>query len=325
MNEVTTRSSLDSVRVYLEDMEAERTAVASSTPGTLVAFSIFLERLLRRAKLKTSTIRILTSEPYLSEFRRAFTHTSYDPENNYDYDEFFGDVTVNEYVGYKIYDDFPDIRNAAWLTRMKHTMVSGNVLSKLAIQQGFHHYLLASQEVRRWETSSDPEQREKFVKIVADMLEAFCGCLVRLIQALGNNRGVGIEVVHRILKSIFGSYKVSTVYEDLFDPISRLKETYEMKRQDIDWPSGEKTNPRDSRPNAYEVIPIPEVKGWLIKVRGWPGGNGDRRVVPSNEVILSEVRVRDTSKIEAKKIAAEQALKVLRQRYNIFKEPPPKR
>ena len=290
----------------------------------LLPFPRYVGSLLERGEVNATMIAKLTTGQNLEEFRRAFTHKSANPKINYDYYEIFGDTTVNEFVAYYIPERLPEITSVRWITRIKHTLVSAKVLGAMAIDIGMDKYMLTGQEfeVLKRQATSTPEASKKLWKIMSDLVEAFCGCLVMRIQLMGHPRGAGIEVAHRFLRSFFSQIQIPTEFEEVFDAVSRLKETYEARYLGLNWPKKEKNIYDRNFMQAYGITRLPEPdKRYHIEVYGWP--LGDRRPVPKNQVLLSSFYGFD--KDETKQFAADVALKILRRDYGIALTPPGKK
>lgn len=279
-----------------------------------VSFRDFIMSVLRRGQINESTIAELTTDENLFEYKKVFTHVSAGLDYDYNYYEFFGDTIVNESVVFNIRRRLPKVVTAKFLTRIKHTLMSNKILGQLAETYGWTKYLITGGDVTIMIERNSERDKDKIIKIYADLFEAFCGCTVILIESLGMPHGAGVQVVHNIMNTYLDTITLSESYEEIFDPITRLKELYESKALGIKWPSGEKKIYEVGKRQAYVItqLAMPDSR-FRVLVYGWPKGN--REVNPRNEVLLGE-GVHHIQK-EAKKIAAQMAIDTLRNVYNI--------
>jgi len=191
--------------------------------GTI--FVEFIKSLLKKSNLKSSYIDLLMTEPYIKTYENAFTHISMNCENNYEYLEILGDVTCNKSIVWYIKERFPNLQNSNGvkvIARLRINLVSKKNFSSLAEKLGFTHFISYEKEIK--------EAKEK--SILEDVFEAFFGATELLIdQLLGI--GTGYSVCYRILKAILDDENISLKYEDLYDPITRLKETFDYYKQQI--------------------------------------------------------------------------------------------
>lgn len=186
-------------------------------------FKQFIISLLKRSKLKTKYIEKLTNEDSLKIYSNAFTHISIDSDRNYEYYEILGDVTCNKSVVWYIKERFPHLQNSEGvkvIARLRINLVSKKNFATFAEKLGFIHFISCEKEIK--------EQKGK--SLLEDAFEAFFGATEILIDKyIGIGSGYGI--CYRILKSILDEENISLRYEDLYDPITRLKETFDFYRQ----------------------------------------------------------------------------------------------
>jgi dsRNA-specific ribonuclease len=165
------------------------------------------------------------SPDYFKIYCCAFTHSSIHPEKNYEYYEILGDVTCNKCVVWYLKERFPQLQNCNGvkvIARLRINLVSKKNFAEIAEKLGFEEYISCSREVK--------DQKGK--SLLEDVFEAFFGATELLIDSiLGIGSGYGI--CYRILNSIFDEIPISLKYEDLYDPITRLKETFDFYRQQI--------------------------------------------------------------------------------------------
>ena len=264
----------------------------------------------RSAKKK---LKCVLAPQNLGEFKIAFTHPSAGAERDYQLYEFLGDAVINEFVPFYLRWRFPRIVSVKWVTRLKHTLISGKFLAKLVRAEGIDAYAIygdgpfscsAGRSLvgmrKEIEKNPDLDNNAFYLAMIEDIMEAFFGCLTTLIVNSGKPHGVATEVSHNILKSIFGPFEIPHRFEDVFDPVSRLKEVYESRVRGYKWP-----NDQSYKFEKFE-FPDGSVKFQTI-VYGWP--KGDKTVIPANRVELArEVAL---TKPESKEKAARRALNVL--------------
>lgn len=276
-------------------------------------FRFFLTKLLKRGKVRDSEIETLLSTEVVEEFKIAFTHPSAGAERDYQLYEFLGDVVINEFVPFYLRWRFPKIVSVKWITRLKHTLISKKYLAKLAREEGIDKFAIYGDEPfsdsegrsligMRKEIEANPvlDTNMHYLNMLEDIMEAFFGCLVTVIVDSGKAHGVATEISHNILKSFFGPVDIASKYEDVFDPVSRLKELYESRARGYKWPNDQ----------TYKFDKIEHPDGsvkFKATVYGWPAGN--KTVIPENKVKLAEEVA--INKDDAKQKAANRALHVL--------------
>jgi len=188
---------------------------------------MFISSLLERANLNVLTIQSLTNDENMIEFRKAFTHKSYDNEFNYEYLEFRGDVVVNLVAAQYLRERFPKIISTTWLTRLKHNIVGKKVLSTIAKREKFVDNIQYDKELRNIKKDSFD-----YISMLEDTVEAFFGALV-LVCRRTRAVGVGYAISYQILKSFYDKQEISLDYEDTFDYVSRVKLIYDPRGWDF--------------------------------------------------------------------------------------------
>jgi len=262
--------------------------------------------------------QILTDKNVKNFLDTVFTHSSFDPINNYELDEFLGDGTVNECIVYYIRHRFPKIISVKWMTRIKHNLSSKKQLAHYASATGLDKYVRYGDEMEEI-IAANPNLKSniEYMSMLEDVMEAFCGHLILTIEGAGHSHGVAVQIVHNILYSFFDAEEISLKYEDVFDGITRLKELYESKAKGLRWPTG--------KVKVYRITKIGDEKkgeqvGYEVQVYGWPKGN--KTPIDENRVVLATARA--SSDDVAKHEASVKALKVLETTYGIveFKADP---
>ena len=188
-------------------------------------FRSFIQSILQKGQLKQKYVDQITDDVGMALYSRAFTHQSIDAEQNYEFLEILGDVTCNKIVVWYIKDRFPVLQNTAGvkvIARLRINLVSKKNFSLLAENLGFGDFISCEKEIK--------EQKGK--ALLEDAFEAFFGATEMLLDSVVHP-GAGYGVCYRILKDIFDKLPISLKYEDLYDPITRLKETFDFYRSNI--------------------------------------------------------------------------------------------
>jgi dsRNA-specific ribonuclease len=188
-------------------------------------FKSFIQNLLQRSHLKKKYIQLLTNTDSMNLYSDAFTHISIDSDRNYEYLEILGDVTCNKSIVWYIKERFPQLQNSDGvkvIARLRINLVSKKNFAMIAERLGFIDFISCEREIK--------EQKGK--SLLEDVFEAFFGATELLIDKLVGS-GSGYGICYRILKSILDEMTISLKYEDLYDPITRLKETFDFFRQQV--------------------------------------------------------------------------------------------
>jgi len=186
------------------------------------SFKNFLTRLFKKSNLKQKYIQQLLSEENIKIFSNAFTHVSADAQNNYEYLEILGDVTCNKIIVWYIKDRFPMLCNTEGvkvIARLRINLVSKKNFSVLSEKLGFGDFISCESEIKE----------QKIKSILEDVFEAFFGATELLLDNIVSP-GAGYSICFRIFKNILDDVPISLKYEELYDPITRLKETFDFFR-----------------------------------------------------------------------------------------------
>jgi dsRNA-specific ribonuclease len=276
------------------------------------ALKLYIISLLERANLKKERINRIVSRGNMELFVTAFTHSSYDPFNNYEFFEFIGDTIINQFVSSYIISRFPNLRDVGVLTRIKHTLVSNKILADILYKENLHLYI----RYGSWMLTSLGEEPNTAINkdwkdMLGDVMEAFCGCLKTIIcEKLGHMEGLAIQIIHSILKSFFDTIPISAKHDDIYDAVSRLKEMYESKTVEYRWPFKHAFVFREDKQNNRIYC---EVKGWpSIKKGEEPTINNRTTLAVGFEPLHNRKGLKER--------LAKEAISVLREKYNLFKE-----
>ena len=180
-------------------------------------FKKLLKKLLKIGCMNKNSIKNLLDKESLKIYSQIFTHPSVNEEKNYELYELAGDVTLNKAIVWYFLRRFPQLncpKGVKIITRLKIRYVSKKAFSTFAKNLGFWEFISASDEVRSKEMKP----------VLEDVFEAFIGGTEYLIdKKIGIN--VGYSVCYNIVKNLFDKIEISLKYEDLYDAITRLKET----------------------------------------------------------------------------------------------------
>lgn len=183
-------------------------------------FKKLIHDLLKRGNLKEKYINILLDNDSMLIYNDAFTASSANVENNYEVFEQLGDVTANKFIVWYMHRRFPQLNCALGVkivARLRINYGAKQSFSKIAESLGFWDFISASEEERN--------RRKK--SLLEDVLESIIGA-IEFILDTRIAFGVGYAIVYDILSSIFDDMNISLLYDDLYDPKTRLKELFDM-------------------------------------------------------------------------------------------------
>lgn len=203
-------------------------------------FSNFVRKILLLGNIPEKHLSVFLSKKGIKLFQCAFTHKSYDSRNNYEYLELLGDATSNNAISHYIPKRFPKIQNVILLTKIRHNLVSKTSFSEISNKYGFYRHIRVSESYRdkflrpvRGSKMNNTEYRT----LLEDVLEAFFGALnILAIEEIKNESpyiSYNYVYTYNILEYILDGTKIGTRYEDIYDPMSRLKSYYDQKGWDI--------------------------------------------------------------------------------------------
>lgn len=223
-----------------------------------VNFRKFIESQLRVGGMSDLSISRYTDD-HMHVFGSAFTHSSYDEKNNYEYLEFRGDVIVNMITVQYLQRRFPRVVSVQWLTKLKHNFSGKMSLYQIALDNGFERYI--QHHMRDHEDI-------KYISMLEDVVEAFFGAIMTIS---GKSLGVGYAICYNILSSYYDKRNVSLKWEEVFDPVTRTKEIYD----ELGW---------DFKKNLHTRL-IAHKNTYVSELRGYP--NGDKTEKQENQVVVS--------------------------------------
>jgi dsRNA-specific ribonuclease len=187
-----------------------------------IEFKNFVKQILELSNLKKKYISKVLTEENFKLYEQAFTSPSFDSENNYEFLEILGDASINNAIVFYIQRRFPALscpKGVKIIARLKINLVSKQTFSEIAKSLHFFDYVSASVE----------ERSTKMKRLLEDCFEAFFGVTVTIFDK-ELCRGVGQSVCYDIIENLFNKIDISLKYEDLFDSKTRLKETFDSKK-----------------------------------------------------------------------------------------------
>ena len=183
-------------------------------------FKEMIEKVLRNRISQTYIDMVLTPEG-MSYFSKAFTHSSVDPNHNYEFLETLGDLTLNKCVLFYLCRRFPQLNcpsGSELISKLKINMIKSESFANIAESMGFWSFISIDKTLQ-----SDTVHKRKTLE---DVCEAFFGVL----ELLGDKYimlGVGYELCYKIITFILDQKEISLDYEDNVDSITRAKETFD--------------------------------------------------------------------------------------------------
>ena len=264
-------------------------------------FRTFIKGLLRLSGISKKYLGTLTDDKSLEIYQQAFTHPSVDPLSNYEWWEILGDSTLNKAIVWYVSRRFPILQNPEGvkvIARLKINMVSKKKFAEIAEQLGMKPFIRIN-----YDTVS--AQNSVLMRSISeDVLEAFFGATEWIIDTR-IEPGAGYGICYLILKKILDATDISLDYNDLYDAITRLKETMDAHRSRF---PGTIRYVRIDRPPPS--IPEGEGGGWnppLQHVQVLYNGHG-----AVGSLLLGEAQGRTLD--DAKQVAAQKAIHFLEHR-----------
>lgn len=183
-------------------------------------FQTMLRNTINKSHFKKELVdKLFDDDRFIDTMSVVFTHSSVDKSRNYEYFEILGDATLNKCIVWYISKRFPELQcpeGVKIIARLKINLISKKTFSSLAQQLGFWDFVSAEDEIRQ----------TKMKKVLEDVFEAFFGALEMLLDMIVYP-GAGYPMCYRIILSLFNELPISLAYNDLYDPITRLKEIFD--------------------------------------------------------------------------------------------------
>lgn len=175
----------------------------------------FLKNVMTRGVKEEIAEKILTKN--FDRFLAAFTSREVDREQNYEFFEQLGDLTINKFIVTYMTRRFPQLRSSdgvGILASLRILYGSKKTLSELCSRFGFDKHVRMSRE--------ENLDVQKFRDVLEDVFEAFFGAFEYSLEEIVP--GMGYLGCYRVLKSMFDELDVSIDYESLVDAKTRLNE-----------------------------------------------------------------------------------------------------
>ncbi len=285
-------------------------------------FKRMIVGLLKRGKLKPKYIDRLTDSKSLQAYGQAFTARTADAVNNYERFEQIGDVTANKFIVWYAYRRFPQLDctdGVKVVARLRINYGAKQFFGPLGEQLGFWPFISSAEEG----TERNQYYRNRNKKdLLEDCVESFVGCTEYLLDK-AFRPGVGYGIVYDILADIFDDIHMSLKYEDLYDPKTRLKETFDAYKQLGTWyfhDTREEVNSGYTMANSVLYQIPPDTPQQPIK-RKTGIGRKDYELLPQSDWVQLGSGI-TSKKGDAQQKAAEQGITRLKY-MGFFKEPPP--
>jgi len=184
------------------------------------SFKTIIQKIIVLAKIPKIQHQIFLSEKSMKLFSTAFTHSSFDEKDNYEYFEIIGDQIVNTSVVKYIINRFSHLQqspeNVKVIARLRINLISTKVLSDLALKLGFWDFI-----------SSDLFNRKiKKKKLLEDCFEAFIGTLWTIFET-EVDCDTGYRYCYNIIETLLNTTEISLDHDQLYDAKSRLKEYFD--------------------------------------------------------------------------------------------------
>jgi len=257
-----------------------------------IPFKTLISGLLKKGKVAPKYIQTLTDEESMKLYSQAFTSSTANAAFNYEIFEQLGDLCVNQFIVWYVYRRFPQL----------FCPLGDKVAARLGINYGAKGSLyMIADKLKFWDyISASQEQRDTNKKdLLEDAMESFCGVTAYILDKRTRS-GVGYAIVYDILTDIFDNLPMSLAYEDLYDPKTRLKETFDRFKSSIG----------DVKYTYEKTDAGTTASVWSVPSKGSP---------PKNWVFLG--RDSALAKKDSEKKAAAKAIKTLKEK-GYYKEPP---
>ena len=187
-------------------------------------FKMHILFILKLGKLKDKYIHQVMEGGGLDLYTQSYTHPSVDPENNYESLEILGDSVINQCIVWYLYRRFPKLNHPLGvkvIARLKINLVSKQQFFEIGKELGMWDFIRADDETRQ----------TKMKPTIEDVLEAFFGATGLLLDNI--KMGLGNKTCYKIIETLFNRIDISLAYEDLYDPITRLKETIDFYKGEL--------------------------------------------------------------------------------------------
>jgi len=196
------------------------------------SFRAFIQSLLKTATIDDEYVKILTGEPQMKIFQDAFTHKSFDPNNNYELLEIVGDGIIKGILTQYIVKKFPKQDLLKWVpeikqetdgqkglagvvSKIRRNLEQSKSLSGVALKLGFWEFVKGDEKTITQDRN----------KTLEDVFEGFIGALTEVIDSTIRD-GLGYYYAKNFVNLQLDTLDLTITPEMLDDPITRLNELY---------------------------------------------------------------------------------------------------
>lgn len=159
----------------------------------------------------------------LQNFSTAFTHKTFNQNDNYEFWETLGDATLNKCVLWYISRRFPQLNGpdgSDILTRLKINIIKTESFSSIAKNLHFLSFI----SINKLNNIAKEELDEN--KMLEDVFEAFTAVLEFTVDRL-YGEGIGYTVCYNILSTLLDHKAIALSFEDIMDYKTRVKELFD--------------------------------------------------------------------------------------------------
>jgi dsRNA-specific ribonuclease len=195
------------------------------------SFKDFLIKIFKYTGANEAYLNKYINDETIPFFNTAFTSSSADEQNNYEFFEQMGDVTIGKFIVWSSYEKFPQLRGKAEaveiVARMKINLGSKDNLSQIAEDLGMWIFISASEELRH---------RSK-KKLLEDVFEALIGVIEFVIYDYSDSNrsqpGLAYQLTYALLLKLFEPYTLQIDYNILVDSKNRLKGVFDQYKEQL--------------------------------------------------------------------------------------------
>jgi dsRNA-specific ribonuclease len=204
----------------------------------ILEFKKFISNLLQKyGKLSAKSVDKYTNANNLKEFISACTHWSFDLNDNYEFFETIGDVTLNAVIVWYYVSIFPELktmnkdRSTYLLSKLKQKGIQKEQFAEFCEQIGLSNFI-RYRELHFVDGSKKSELmilKDRSMK--EDVFEAFFGCLNNIVNEEEQEQ-IGYILVNKIMTEFLDEVglkdKLSLDPRKLEEGISMLKEIFDV-------------------------------------------------------------------------------------------------
>jgi dsRNA-specific ribonuclease len=189
------------------------------------SFKKLIQEILTKSKIKSKYIDIILKKENMIKFDHAFTSKTVNKDYNFEIYEQLGDVTANKFITWYMYKRFPKLNNPEGVKIVARLKI--NYCAKKSF------YMIAN-SLHFWDfiSSSVEERNTRKKALLEDCFESFIGVTESILDE-NFGIGVGYGLLYNILKFIFDKIPISLKYEDLYDAKTRLKELFDVYKENL--------------------------------------------------------------------------------------------